>query len=53
MFARFVRPLLATILCVCEIWSGINNRVYMYIVSRISLLGKKKARHRTDFEADL
>ena len=29
-FARFVRPLLATILCVWEIWSGSNNRVYMY-----------------------
>ena len=28
-FARFVRPLLATILCILEIWSGSNNRVYM------------------------
>ena len=28
MFAQFVRPLLATILCVWEIWSGSNNRVY-------------------------
>ena len=25
MFARFVRPLLATIYCVWEIWSGSNN----------------------------
>ena len=25
-FARFVRPLLATILCVWKIWSGSNNR---------------------------
>ena len=31
-FARFVRPLLATILCVWEIWCGSNNRVYMYYV---------------------
>ena len=29
-FARFVRPLLAIILCVWEIWSGSNNRMYMY-----------------------
>ena len=28
MFAWFVRPLLATILCVWEIWSGSNNRMY-------------------------
>ena len=31
-FAKFVRPLLATILCVWEIWSGSNNHVYMYHV---------------------
>ena len=58
MFARFVRPLLATILCVWEIWS---QRIH---VSRIYLLAKqklkiqitetnlktsKKARNRTDF----
>ena len=29
-FARFVKPLLATVLCVWEIWSGSNNHVYMY-----------------------
>ena len=39
-FARFVRPLLATILCIWELWS---LRIYAYIyVSRISLLTKKK-----------
>ena len=31
-FARFARPLLATILCVWEIWSGSSNRVYMFNV---------------------
>ena len=31
MFAWFVRPLLATILCVWEIWSGSNKRVNIYI----------------------
>ena len=31
-FARFVKPLLVTIICVWEIWSGSNNRVYMYHV---------------------
>ena len=31
-FAWFVRPLLATILCVWEIWPGSNNHVYMYHV---------------------
>ena len=31
-FPRFERPLLATILCVWEIWSGSNNCVYMYHV---------------------
>ena len=46
-FARFVRPLLATILCIWEIWS---LRIH---VSHISMLAKnKKACHRTDFEAD-
>ena len=29
-FAWFVRPLFDTILCVWVIWSGSNNRVYMY-----------------------
>ena len=29
MFAWFVLPLLATILCVWEIWSGSNNRVHV------------------------
>ena len=32
MYARFVQPLLATILCVWEIGSASNNRVYMYHV---------------------
>ena len=27
-----MRPLSATILCVWEIWSGSNNRMYMYHV---------------------
>ena len=51
----FVRPLLATILCVWEIWSGSNNRVYMYHVfhSLATKILQKNARHRTDFEADL
>ena len=31
-FARYVRLLLAAILCVWEIWSGSNNPVYMYHV---------------------
>ena len=31
-FAWFVRPLLATILCVWESWFSSNNRVYMYHV---------------------
>ena len=44
-FAQFVRPLLATILCVWEIWSGSNSRV---CVSHISLVG-----NTTDFESDL
>ena len=30
-FAWFMRPLLATILCVWVIWSNSNNRVYMYM----------------------
>ena len=57
-FSWFVRPLLATILCIWEIWFGSNNRL-----SRISLVGKqtkrlqkkkeKKVHHHTDFEADL
>ena len=38
-FDQYVRPFLATILCVWEIWSGSNNCIY---VSRISLRGKKK-----------
>ena len=65
-FTWFMRPLLATILCVWQIWSGSNNSVY--ILSRISLVGNtkitktnkqtnkqinKQTRHRTDFEADL
>ena len=49
-FARFVRPLLATILCIWEIYSP---RIH---VSHFPLLAKKinlkKARHRTDSEAD-
>ena len=40
-YERFVRPLLATILCVWEIWS-----------LHIMLAKKKKMCHRTDFEAD-
>ena len=62
-FARFVRPLLATILCVWEIWFGSNNRVYIFyrLAKKIPPPKKKKkkkrkgekARHRIDFEADL
>ena len=56
-----MRPLLAIILCVWEIWSGSNNRVYIYHVFRWlakkkdyqKKKSKKKARHRTNFEADL
>ena len=40
--ARFVRPLLATIFCVCEIWLGFNNRIYMYHV--FNWLAKKQKR---------
>ena len=40
-FARFVRPFLATIICVLEIWSGSNNRVYMYHVFHL-LANEKK-----------
>ena len=47
-FAWFVRPLLVTILYVWEIWSGSNNRVYMYPLAKT-----KQACHHTDFEADL
>ena len=57
MFAQFVRPLLATILCVWEILSGSNNRVYMYHIfhwlAKYPPPQKKKTRHCTDFEADL
>ena len=52
-FTRFVRPLLTTILCVRVIWSGSNNRVYMYRVSHWLAKKNKKACHRTDFETDL
>ena len=53
MFARFVRPLLATILCVWEIWSGSNNRVYMYlpislVVNKKILLKMKKIKLKAD-----
>ena len=44
-FARFVRPLLATILCTWEIWSGFNNRAYMYHVFHWC--------HRTDLKTNL
>ena len=58
MFARFVRPLVATILCVGEIWSGSNNCVYMCITyftgwQQKRLPNKTKMHHRTDFEDDL
>ena len=53
-FARFVRPLLATILCVWKLGPRVYN------VSHISMLAKqkrwpkkkKKKCHRTNFEAD-
>ena len=51
IFARFVRPRLATILCVWQIWSGSNNRIYMYHV--FHWLAKKKTRYCTGLEADL
>ena len=41
-FARFVRPLLATILCTWEIWSPRKQC--------ISLLAKRKTYQRTDFQ---
>ena len=36
-----LRPLLATILCAWEIWSGSNNRVYMYHVHVFHWLANK------------
>ena len=48
MFARFVRPLLTTILCIWEIWS---TRI-QYIPVFKKKDGRKKAHHHTDFEAD-
>ena len=53
MLAQFVRPLLATVPCVWEIWSGSNNRVYMYHAFHLAKKKEKKACHHTDFEADL
>ena len=45
-----MRCLSATILCVWEIWSGSNNRVYMH--QKRLPPAKKKRHHHTDFEAD-
>ena len=57
MFARFVRPLLPTILCRWEIWSGLNKCENMYQVLAKKdyphLKKKPNLCHRTDFEADL
>ena len=55
MFARFVMPILPTILCALEIWSGSNNRVYMLTRTTQKNITKKKEKtvHRIDFEADL
>ena len=65
-FAQYVRPLLGTILCVREIWSGSNNHVDMYHafhwlakqnINTPSPLPppkkKMKSRHCTNFEANL
>ena len=41
-FAQFVRPLLATILCVWEIWSGSNNCVYRCMYHTFHWLAKQK-----------
>ena len=55
-FARFVRPLLATILCVWEmcVWSGTITTYTMYHVFYwLAKQTKNKTRHRAEFEADL
>ena len=41
-----LRPLLATILCVYEIWSGSNNRVYMYHVYHCVAKQKTKNKNK-------
>ena len=50
-FSRFMRPLLATILCIWEIWSPRIQCVTYFPVGKKNM-AEKKARHRTDFEAD-
>ena len=49
--ARFMLSILATVLCVWEIWSGSNNSVYMYHVfqwlAKKRFKKKKKKRKKT------
>ena len=56
MFARLVWPLLATILCTCEIWSPrlhVSRTCISLCQKKKKKKKKKKACHHTDFEADL
>ena len=46
MFAWFVRPLLATILCVWEIWSGSNMQHVFYWLAKNKFPKKDTSPHR-------
>ena len=51
-FARFVRPLLATILYIWEIWSPRIQCITYFPVGKKQQQQQQKTRHRIDFEAD-
>ena len=48
----FVRPLVATILCIWEIWSPRIQYIITYFPVGKKKMTEYKARHSTDFEAD-